>query len=110
MSVPSVAANHAASVDWNIVAAALATFLGTVTVTIWGLISGKKKVEAKLEGRTDVPVQSAAILDNTLLLQQVLLQRELRDHMLIGNHALQGLCRAIEENTEAVQELTRKLN
>jgi len=111
MSEPSAAVSHAASVDWNIVAAALATFSGTLCVTVWGFLTGKKKITERLEGRDgNGGVNSAAILDNTMILQQVLIQRETRDGLLLNSHALTALCSAIEDNTNAVEKLTKKLD
>lgn len=111
MSEPSAVASHAATVDWNIVAAALATFFGTLCVTIWGFVTGKRKITERLQGRDgNEGVNSAAILDNTTLVQHVLIQREIRDHMLLNTHALTALCSALEDNTRAADNLARKLD
>jgi hypothetical protein len=45
MSVASTA-SEAASVDWNVIAAALGTFIATGAATAWGLLKGKKKFES----------------------------------------------------------------
>lgn len=58
--------SQVASVDWNIVAGAIATFLITAVITWQGLRKGRKNVEA---GKSDItPIVGATLMENTTIM------------------------------------------
>jgi hypothetical protein len=108
MSQVSTVAEHATTIDWNIVAAAVATFCGTMIVTIWGWFQGKKKVSNHIsEG--NYQVTGFAIQDNQTLREATIINREIRDQLLLQNHALTQSCRIMEEKTRVMEELLEEL-
>lgn len=112
MSTPSAIVSHAATVDWNLVAAAAATFFGTLTVTIWGWFQGKKKLAQRLEGHQpgqDLTVTGAVLLDNQTLREATMVNRELRDRLLVHSEALHSNCKATIDNTQAMDEIIQEL-
>lgn len=109
MSTPSALASHASSVDWNLVAAAGATFLGTLVVTVWGWFQGKKKLSARLESHVDGNVAGAVLLDNQTLREATLINREVRDQLLLHTQALNASCKATVDNTGCLDDILHEL-
>lgn len=112
MSQSSEVVSHAMSVDWNLVAAAAATFLGTLVVTVWGWFQGKKKLAAKLEGHlppNDMQVTGAVLLDNQTLREATAVSRELRDRLIIHGEAIHSHCKATVDNTNSLDEILAEL-
>lgn len=108
MSQVSSVAEHATTVDWDIVAAAAATFFGTLVITIWGWFQGKKKVNSHLsEGSPQIT--GFAIQDNQTLRESTIINREIRDHLLLHHHALIQSCRIMEEKIRVMEELLEEL-
>jgi len=113
MSHPSAAiVEQASSVDWKVVAGALAVFVGTVVTTIYGWITKKKETSADTHIKTgmDIPIAGAVIQDNVTLRESVIVYREVRDQLLIHHHALMSQCRSTEDNTRAMDEIIKELN
>lgn len=73
-------------VDWQVFAAAIATFVGTLYLSLKGLQRGRHKVEGGNSSITSIV--GASIIEN----------QTIKDHT-----------RALEENTECLQALTRQL-
>lgn len=94
MSLPS-AASSAATIDWNIVAGAIATFLVTGVASWFGLRRGKREVEKKPHIIGDdeelLTVRGGVLMDNKSM-------REL-------THALESL----EETTQRNADMMAKL-
>lgn len=112
MSTSSAIVNHATSVDWNLAAAAAATFFGTLVVTVWGWFQGKKKIAARLEGHQpghEMTVAGAVLLDNQTLREATAVNRELRDRLLVHIEALHSICRATTDNTNTMDEVLQEL-
>lgn len=112
MSTSSAIVSHAATVDWNLVAAAAATFFGTLTVTVWGWFQGKKKLAAQLEGQLphpDMQITGAVLLDNQTLREATAVSRELRDRLIVHGEALHSNCKATLDNTESLDEILIEL-
>lgn len=111
MSHSSELANQAASLDWNIIAAAAATFLGTLIITVWGWFTGRKKLQEKLNQALppEGGVQSAVILDNLTIREATMVNREVRDHLLIHHRSLDANCRSTEANTGAMEDLLEEI-
>lgn len=107
MSQVSDVAKTAASVDWTVVATGTAVFIGTIITTIWGWVQGKKKVEQTLQSGTPLP--SAVLQDNQSLREATLVQREVRDQLLLVCHALTALCKATEDNTSSSDDILSEL-
>lgn len=109
MSTPSEIVNHVATVDWNLVAAAVATFLGTLVVTIWGWFQGKKKLASRLEAASSPEVTGMVLLDNQTLREATLVNREVRDQLLLHSQALNASSKATQENTACMDDVLEEL-
>lgn len=93
MSVVSTA-NDLATIDWNIVAGATATFLVTGLITWLGLRKGKEK--ASEPSKSDITsVVGASLIENATIKE---LSRSLRE-----------TAEAVRDNTREVQENTREV-
>lgn len=103
--------NQAASVDWNLVAAAAATFFGTLTVTIWGWFQGKKKLASRIESHIgdNAQVTGAVLLDNQTLRESTLVSKEVRDQLLLHSQALHASCKATADNTDSLDDILHEL-
>ena len=100
---------QAATLDWNLVAAAAATFIGTLIATIWGWVQGKKKLHQKLEGIGEASVTGVAVMDNQTLRELTLVNREVRDQLLLHCHALNANSKAMEDNTSSADDILDEL-
>jgi len=112
MSQPSELVSHAATVDWNLVAAAAATFIGTLVVTVWGWFQGKKKLAARLQSGYPSPdgqITGAVLLDNQTIREATIVNRELRDRLIIHGETLSSNCKAIVDNTHSLDEVLEEL-
>ncbi len=113
MSTPSEIVSQAASVDWNLVAAAAATFLGTLVVTMWGWFQGKKKLAARLESGhpigSELQVTGAVLLDNQTIRESTLVSREVRDQLLLNSQALHAHCKSLDSNTHSIDDVLQEL-
>lgn len=86
-----------ASVDWQTVAAAIATLAGTLYLTLKGAQKGKKKAE---DGKPDLTGVVGASLIEAACIQNL-------THQLHENtQALNEKARALRENTAAIQRNT----
>ena len=102
MSQASDAVNAASNLDWKLIAAAAATFLATLYITIMGWMQGKKKLAARLESG-DMTVTSAVLLDNQTIREATTVNREVRDRLLVS-------CEAIHANTKALVDIAEGLD
>jgi hypothetical protein len=93
MSDPSPLAN----VDWEIVAAGLATFIGSIYLTIVGARKGKKKVQ---EGSSS----STSIVGASLIETETI--RSFTEQMRINNQMMHDLTEEVRRNTAAVTRQT----
>lgn len=89
MSDPSPLAN----VDWQIVAAGVATFFGTLWLTIKGMKSGKEKVEKGESAVTSIV--GASIIENESI-------RQLTDQLKMNNQCLHDMTDELRRNTAAI--------
>ena len=105
MSTGSTSAPLLLGLDYKIIATALAVFFGTLITTIWGWYSAKKKVAEALTAESSMPtsVTGAVLMDNLTLREQTLVNKEVRDQLIILNHTLARLCKAIDANTDAFE-------
>lgn len=112
MSHPSAAlVEHTVAVDWNVVAAAIAVFCGTLITTVWGWLTGKKKIRDHLRmDSLDIPITGAVIQDNQSLRESTLINKEVRDQLLIHHHDLQSSCKATDDNTRVLEEVLDELS
>lgn len=103
----SEVANHTLSLDWNVAAAAIATFIGTLAITVWGWFRGKGKMK---EGTgVDVPVSGVALMDNQSLREATAINKEIRDNLILHTAALNLAAMRTNENNEAIYELCREV-
>ena len=111
MSDVSQAAAASSSVDWGTVASASAVFVATAITTIWGWVQGRKKFEEKLKPKegADVPVAAGMIMDNQTVRDSTMVNREVRDQLLLLNHSLQGHTRNLEEVAGLLEDLVDEL-
>ena len=87
------AAVEVASVDWNIVAAAAATFIATGIATVWGLVKGKKKVQ---EGKSEITsIVGASIVENVTM-------NKLSERLQENTNALRDNTAALNRNTDVL--------
>lgn len=108
MSVSSAA--DAATLDWNVVAAAVAVFVGTLVTTVLGWRKGAKNLEKKLSKDDGTPSVTAAILqDSQTVREATLVSKEVRDQLLLHRVATEHLCRSTEESTGVERELVAEL-
>jgi|AraplaMF_Col_mMF_1032025.scaffolds.fasta_scaffold60219_2 hypothetical protein len=113
MSQVSQAAAEASTLDWKVVAAAVAVFCGTLVTTVWGWIQKRKSFESshiKGAGVVDVPIAAGIIQDNQTLREATMVNREVRDQLLILNHALMQYNRNQEETNELLEKICRRLD
>lgn len=94
--------------DWNIVAAAMATFIATGFIILRGWLEGRKKVVAQV-APPDSQYVGAIIQDNKSVMESTLIMRELRDQLLMTNHATGAQTLATEALASANEELVREL-
>ena len=109
--ISALLASATATLDWNLVAAAAATFFATALIAVCGWISAKKKVAAKFND-PDMSVSSVTLMDNQTIRDSTVVNREIRDQLVLNHHAMTCLCRAIEDNTstgDAILSELRKL-
>lgn len=109
MSQVSTAVSTASSLDWNVAAAAAAVFMGTLLTTVYGWFRGKKKLDVRLGGDDAPAVTSVVVQDNQTLREMTLVNREVRDQLLLTNHAISNLCKAIEGNSGAMEDILHEL-
>lgn len=110
MSPVSTAASQAINLDWNILAAAVAVFLGTLITTIFGWFKGKERVQKALPASGAGGLISGAVLqDNQSLRESTVVARELRDQLLLHHHAMDRNTAALEENADATRDLIEQL-
>jgi len=84
-------------VDWQTVAAAIATLAGTLYLTLKGAQKGKKKVE---EGKSEITsIVGASLIENASI---HMLSQQLKENTA----ALEDKTRALRENTAALQRNT----
>ena len=111
MSHPLEVISQVATTDWNVVSAAVAVFVGTLATTIFGWFKGKAKIAKR--GMTDDPtsynISGATVQDNQSLRDSTIINRELRDQLMLHLHALQSNCRATEDNTRCLDDIHNKL-
>lgn len=80
-------------IDWPTVAAAIATFVGTLYLSIKGLQKGKQKLE---EGKSELtPIVGASLIETASI---KMLSQQLYDNTLM----MKELQAAVRENTAAV--------
>lgn len=109
MSVASTV-SQASSIDWNVIAAAIAVFFGTLATTVLGWLRGRREVEKKLSKDDGTPSVTAAILqDNQTVREATLVSKEVRDQLLLHRVATEHLCRSTEESTGVERELVAEL-
>lgn len=110
MSQAFTVVDQATQVDWNVFAAASATFVATAIATILGLRKGRKDVEKQINPDQNNPHQivGAVLQDNQSLRESTLINREVRDQLFLVNHslnrhteAMKGLTEALDRNTAA---------
>lgn len=111
MSIGSPGAPELLGLDFKLIATALAVFVGTLITTIWGWYSAKKKVTESFtsDGKMPTTVTGAILMDNMTIHESTTVNREVRDQLLVLNHTLNRMCRAIEDNTESLDELLKKI-
>lgn len=102
-------ASQAASVDWNIVAGAIATFF----VTAWVAWSGRQKAKKQeAEERVAAPpaiLTGATLQDNYSLLQSAEATRNLTQELALTRHVNEKLRDELLELRLEVERLTRQL-
>lgn len=112
MSSPTQAAAEAVgTIDWKVVAAAVATFLATFVTIVWGWVQGRKKVEAQIKPKegADVPLVAGMVMDNLTVRESTMVSKEVRDQLLILNHALMSHTRNLEEVAGLLEDLVKEL-
>jgi hypothetical protein len=114
MSQVSVLAETSHTVDWSVVAGAVAVFCGTVVTTIWGWIQGKKKIDQHFKTNPGSPegtgqVTGAILMDNLTIRESTLVNREVRDQLILQHHCLSDLRQAMIDNTRAMDDLLQEL-
>lgn len=110
MSQVSEAANVAVQWDWKLIAAALATFLATFTISILGWFQGRKKMEKRMTDATgDGGVTSAILLDNQTIREATVVNREVRDRLLVHCEALTTNTKSIDQHTTALDDILEEL-
>lgn len=108
--MPAAAVSQAASVDWNIVAGAIATFIVTAWVAWSGRQKAKKEEEKEQASTPQVPVITGATLqDNFTLLQQAEAARNHTEELRLSRHATEQLRDTIRDLTKEVERLTQAL-
>lgn len=101
----------AAGLDWNIVAAAVATFVGTLIVTIFGWYKGRERIQRRLstpEIGGNGMLAGAVLQDNQSLRDATVASRELRDQMLLTHEALDRHSECLRDNSRHVSELVEE--
>lgn len=111
MSQVSAAASNAVPIDWGTVALASATFIATLITTVWGWLQGRKKFNEHLKPKEgqDVPLAAGVIMDNQSIRESTMVQREVRDQLLILNHSLMQYNRNQEEIAGLIEDLVKEL-
>lgn len=110
MSQASEIANAATTFDWKLIAAAAATFLATLTISILGWLQGRKKLEKRIEASVgDGPVTGAVLLDNLTLREATIVNREVRDHLLIHCEALKANTKALSDHTDSMDDFLEEV-
>jgi len=112
MSHPSAAVvEQVTSVDWKVVAAALAVFIGTFVTTVYGWVTKKKETQkSHIKSESfDIPIAGGVIQDNQTLRESVIVYREVRDALLIHHHSVQSQIRSLEDNTRSIDDVAKRL-
>lgn len=86
-----------AAVDWPTVAAAAATFVGTIWLTIKGMQKGKAKVETGQSSITSIV--GASLIENETI-------RQFTEQMRHNNQCIHDLTEAMRQNTAAITRAT----
>lgn len=110
MSQVSDAANTAVQWDWKLIAAAAATFIATFTISILGWLQGRKKVEKRMnDAAGDSGVTAAILLDNQTIREATVVNREVRDRLLVHCEAVSTNTKSIDNHTAALDDVLEEL-
>ena len=107
--MPAQAVSQAATVDWNIVAGAIATFITTAIIAWVGRQSGKKKVEAEEKAMPTV-MTGAVLQDNYTMLMAAEANRQLAEELRMVRYAVVQLRDELVETKIELERLTKKLS
>jgi hypothetical protein len=108
MSQASEVASTAVQLDWKLIAAAAATFVATLIITILGWWNGRKKVAAKIED-SGTTVTGAILLDNLTIREATAVNREVRDRLLIHCEALHSNTKTLEHHVGSMDDILEEL-
>lgn len=109
MSPHSEVIEKAASLDWNIVAAAAAIFLGTLVTTIAGWFKGKRNISTRERITDSFEIGGVSLQDNQTLREATIVNREIRDQLLLNHNVLTKLCRAMDDNTAVHDDILNEM-
>lgn len=108
MSEVSTVVKQANAVDWNVVAAAVAVFFGTVITTVLGGLKARSELTKKLLPKDEnggVQLTGAILQDNQTVRDATNASVALRDQLLLMTHAVERLCKSTEDRTRVDEEL-----
>lgn len=86
-----------ASVDWSVVAAAVATFIGTIYLSFKGIQRGKEKVAGGNSSITSIV--GATLIENETI-------RQFTEQLRLNTQMLHDHCEQIRANTAAITRQT----
>jgi hypothetical protein len=102
----------AAGLDWNVVAAAVAVFLGTLITTVFGWYKGRERIQRRLQpvdqGGTAM-ISGAVLQDNQSLRESTLVARDLRDQLLLTQQSMDHHANCLQDNTRQLADLVEEL-
>lgn len=89
-----------ASIDWQVVAAAAATFVGTIFLTFKGIQKGREKVqEGAAPSGSITSIVGATIMENETI-------RQFTEQMRLNTQMLHDHCEQVRANTAAITRQT----
>jgi hypothetical protein len=110
MSQTSQVVAEAGTIDWKVVAGGIGVFVATIVTSILGWMQGKKKVENTTAGISPTgQVQSAVLMETVPLRENTAAVSAVRDQLFLNHHAQGNLCKAIEDNTSAMDDVLIEL-
>lgn len=109
MSLPLVPVD-AFTVDWKLVASAMAVFVATGITTVWGWMQGRRRTRETVSPSAEFHVSGAVIQDNTSLRDNTAATRELRDQMLLLVHVLERHVKVQDDMQDTLDSLMRRLD
>jgi len=104
--------NSLSSVDWNVVAGAIATFIVTVWVAYTGRQSAKKKEleQAEQMMKPQAVLAGATLQDNVTLMHQAESIRSLIDELKLNRNTQERLITHTQELQIEIERLTRAVS